>query len=79
MDRHFRRYCFYLAERLKMTVKELLQRMDSKELSEWMAYDMTNEKEWSDKYNSDKELEKSRAMSKEEKLAAFKKLLGGKK
>jgi glycosyltransferase A (GT-A) superfamily protein (DUF2064 family) len=32
-------FAFSLAERLGMTVKELLARMDSQELSEWLAFD----------------------------------------
>lgn len=74
----FRRYCFYLASRLKMTVKQLLDTMDSKEIMEWMAYDMTNDEKWLENYNKERELELSRQMSDEEKLNAFKKMLGGK-
>ena len=33
-----RQFCFDLARELKMPVGELLDRMDSRELTEWMAY-----------------------------------------
>ena len=50
MQRHFRRYYFLLAERLHMTVTQLLNNLDSHELSEWMAYDMTTDEEWVKEY-----------------------------
>jgi hypothetical protein len=37
--RPLRRFLFRLAGHLKMTVGELCRRMDSRELSEWIAYD----------------------------------------
>lgn len=74
MNCHFRRYCFYLAERLKMTVNELLSRMTSKEISEWMAYDRTNSQEWLDAYNREKELESFDPQLQAQQL---KQLLGG--
>lgn len=76
MSRPFRRYCFSLAERLGLTVRELLERMDSTEISEWIAYDNTNNEKWVEKYKYEESLAASRAMSKEEKLKAFKRLLG---
>lgn len=78
MNRHFRRYCFALASRLKMTVKRLLKELDSHEIAEWMAYDMTCNQDWIKQYEHDQELERSKQMSPEEKLAAFKALLKGK-
>jgi hypothetical protein len=62
-----------------MTVKKLLEELDSKEISEWMAYDLTQNQKWLDKYKNDKELEESRAMSLSERAAAFKRLLKGSK
>lgn len=78
MGRQFRRYCYNLAERLGLSVKELLEKLDSHELSEWMAYDMTNNSEWQAKYAREKELEQSRSMAPEDKLKAFKRLFKGK-
>jgi len=72
----FRRYCFYLASRLKMSVTRLMSELDSREIAEWMAYDKTNDEEWIKQYNKELELEMSRQMSDEQKLLAFKKLLG---
>lgn len=79
MGRHFRRYCFHLADKLKMTVKRLLEEVDSKEISEWMAYDMTNNPEWAANYKRQQELEMSKQMTHEQKLAAFKRLFRGKR
>lgn len=78
MSLPYKRYCYYLASRLKMSVKRLLSELDSNEISTWMAYDMTNDDKWLANYNKERELELSRQMSDEEKLNAFKKLLGGK-
>lgn len=77
MHRQFRRYCFYLADRLKMSVKKLLKELDSHEIAEWMAYDLTNNKDWLGKYQKEIELEASRQMSQEDKVAAFKRLFKG--
>lgn len=77
MSRHFRRYCFSLALRLKMTVNELLTKMDSAEISEWMAYDQTQSEDWVKKYTREKELEYSRQQSDEERVKAFKRMFGG--
>ncbi len=61
-----------------MTVKKLLEDMDSREISEWMAYDITCNPKWQEKYESEKALEISKAMTQEQKVAAFKKLFKGK-
>lgn len=76
MHQHFRRYCFRLADRLKMSVQELLNTLNSAEIAEWMAYDVTCSEEWVENYNKELELEMSRNMSDDEKLQAFKTLLG---
>lgn len=77
MSRHFRRYCFYLADRLKMTVKQLLNELDSGEIAEWMAYDKTCDPKWLEKYNKAQELERSKQMTAEEKLKIFKQIFKG--
>lgn len=77
MHRHFRRYCFHLAEKLGMSVDAVLTTMDSKEIAEWMAYDTTCSEEWQDSYVKEQEREKSKEMTRDEKLAAFKAMLGG--
>ena len=61
-----------------MSVKRLLSEMDSLEISEWLAYDMTQDEKWIKDYNAQLELEESRKMTQEQKVAAFKKMLGGK-
>ena len=38
MARPSRRFYFYLAEKLGMTVYQLLKSLDSQELAEWQAY-----------------------------------------
>ena len=59
-----------------MSVTRLMSELDSREIAEWMAYDKTNDEEWIKQYNKELELEMSRQMSDEQKLLAFKKLLG---
>ncbi len=41
-----------------MTVNELLGKMSSKEIAEWMAYDRTNDPAWIDSHNKSVEAEK---------------------
>lgn len=52
--------------------------MDSYEISEWMAYDLTNTKEWIDKHNKRLELEKSKSLTMDEKLKLLQRAMGGK-
>lgn len=59
MRRPFRRYCFYLGEKLGMTLVEV-EAMSGQEISEWMAYDRTNDDEWMQEYNKQVELERQR-------------------
>lgn len=77
MHQHFRRYCFHLAEKLGMSVQNILSTMSSSEISEWMAYDLTCSDEWSKNYERNLEREKSKQLSKEQTLAAFKAMLSG--
>jgi hypothetical protein len=77
MGRHFRRYCFYLAEKLKMSVSQIME-LDSREISEWMAYDLTNNPEWVQKYNKQLELDKFAELSVEDQASAFKRFFKGK-
>ncbi len=79
MGRPFRRYCFHLAERLGMTLGQLQTNMSCIEITEWMAFDRTNNPEWVKEYDLEVELEKSKTMSIQEKVAAFKAMFGGKK
>ncbi len=74
MNCHFRSYCFHLAEKLNMTVHQLQTTLDSGEISEWMAYELTQSDVWIEKYNKEKELELSKQMSQEERTEAFKRL-----
>lgn len=76
MSRPFHRYCYYLASKLKMSVRRLLSEMDSLEISTWMAFDMTNNEEWLKTYNTELELKMSKEMSDEQRVRAFKRLLG---
>lgn len=77
MRRPFRRYCFHLAEKLGKTLKEILA-LDSSEITEWMAFDMTLDDEWQKKYKDDLEFERTANISAQEKAELFKKLFGGK-
>lgn len=77
MRHPFRRYCFFLGEKLGKSLEEI-QALSSAEITEWMAYDLTSNEKWITNYEQEKELEKQRAMSGEQKAQLFKKLLGGK-
>lgn len=60
-----------------MTVTELLDKMTSYEISEWMAYDRTNNEEWRDTYFHSEQLKV--VLSPEEQAKALKRLLSGSK
>lgn len=62
-----------------MSVQQILETMTSKEISEWMAYDLTCSPEWQEKFEEEESLRISREMSPEDKARAFKALLGGPK
>jgi len=76
MSHPFKRYCFSLAERLGKHISEILT-LSSKTISEWMAYDLTNDEEWRKEYSEEIELRQQQQMSNEEKAKLFKQLLGG--
>lgn len=78
MRHPFRRFSYIMAEELKMTLPEVQAKVSSYEMSEWMAYKLTKDNEWVDKFNKQEELAKSKQMSEIEKVKAFKRLLGGK-
>ena len=78
MGRPFRRYSFSLAERLGRTLQELYNELSVLDILEWMAYDKTSNPEWVKKYQHEQELEKSKKMTVDEKVEAFKRMLGAK-
>jgi len=49
-----------------MPVKELLSKMDSQELGEWWAYDLTKSPEFLERYKREKEAKQFAALSREE-------------
>lgn len=71
MSRPFRRYCFSLARELKMTVSDLLNKMSSSEISEWMAYDLTLEEGFKEKYDREMKEEAQRKLDAEERARMF--------
>ena len=76
MRRPFKRYCFHLAEKLGRTMTEVME-FGSDEITEWMAFDLTNSKEWLEKYNSEQEMLRQRNLPNEDKARLLKQLLGG--
>lgn len=66
-----------MAERLGMTVKQVLQNTTSAELSEWMAYELLKNKEFVDQMNKENELERFKKLNEEQQLAEWKKLFRG--
>jgi hypothetical protein len=53
MRRPLRQFYFHLAKELGKTISEI-EALDSQEISEWMAYYMTQDEEWQKKYEADK-------------------------
>ena len=66
-----------LGEKLGKSISEIML-MPSDEICEWMAYDLTNNKEWTEQYSKERELEIQKSMSDEEKAEMFKRLFGSK-
>ena len=62
-----------------MTVNRLLKEMDSAEISEWMAFELSRQPEFLEKWKKEEELKRFRAMSKEHQIAMFKKVFRGSK
>lgn len=81
MRQPFRRYCFFLGEKLGRTLEEILA-MDNTEICEWMAYDLANNEEWQKKYLHEKEMERQRNLPAKDRVALlknlFNKVTGGK-
>lgn len=77
MSHPFRRFAYSLAEALSMTVSELYSKVSSHEMTEWMAYNLTKDEKWVKQYERDMDREASKELSDEERLLAFKRLLGG--
>lgn len=59
-----------------MLPDDLLQRVDSQELAEQMAYDMLQNKEVKERIQGQIEVERSERMSREERAEMFKQMLG---
>jgi len=64
-----------LAEKLGLPLSTIMA-MPSDEISGWMAYDLSNTEAWRTEYDKEKELERQRAMSAEEKAEQFRRLFG---
>lgn len=75
MSRPFRLYSMSLARRYKIPVKYLYTLLNSNDIVEEMAYDMTQNDEYKKKWAREKELAASRKLTKDQRLAAFKHLL----
>lgn len=76
MSRPIRRYQFILAERLRMTIRELQEKLTLSELVEWLAFDLTQSQEWIEKYKKEKELAASKNLDGQNLKALAKKILG---
>lgn len=62
-----------------MLPDELLERVDSRDLAEQMAYDMLQNSETKDRIQGQLDVERSERMSPEDRAAMFKQMLGGAK
>lgn len=65
-----------LSLRLHIPLSDLLIRLDSAEIAEYIAYDLTQSEDWLKGYERTKQLERSRNMSPDELRAAFMEGLG---
>lgn len=79
MRRPFRRYAIGLSLRLGMPVNQLLDVMDSADFADYIAFDITQDDEWMTRFKKKQELEAHRALSPEEKSAAFMQAMGAPK
>lgn len=77
MTRPVRRYALHLSLKLHIPVNELLMRIDSVELAEYMAWDLLQTEEFQERYKKEQEREESRQLSADEYAAKFKALIGG--
>jgi len=71
MSRPFRRYCFTLGIKLGKSLKEIME-LDSSEIMEWMAYDLSETEGFYEKW----EVEKTKDLTHEQQAEMFKALLG---
>lgn len=78
MGRPFRYYCFSLAEKLHLTIDELLNKLDSNEISEWMAYDLSKTEKFQDKIEAERQAKESAEMTGKQKASLFKSFFKGK-
>lgn len=69
-------YVISLSLRLKTPVNQLLQQMDSADIAEYMAYDLTQNEEWCKRTEQKAVLEASRKLTPEQKADAFKAAMG---
>jgi len=67
-----------LSLRLHIPLNQMLSQMDSAEIAEYIAYDLTQSDDWQKQQQREKELEASRQMTPEQFKAAFMAGLGGK-
>ena len=66
-----------LSLRLHIPINQMLEQMDSAEIAEYIAFDLTESEEWQARHKRQQELEASRNMTPEELKAAFMQGLGG--
>ena len=66
MRRPFRRYAVRLSLRVGMPVNQMLEVMDSADVAEYMAFDLTQDSDFIDRYKQEKDLEYARTLTPEE-------------
>lgn len=76
MRHPFKRYCFFLAEKLGKSLDDVMK-LSSTEISEWMAYDMTNDEVWVKKVEDEAERKRQQELPMQRRADMMKKLLGG--
>ena len=63
MGRPYRRFCFQLAEKIKMSVERLVDELSAAEIYEWMGYFLTQDEKFNEKYTKLAEKQKQSEMS----------------
>lgn len=71
MNHPIERLCFVVAETIGKSVGWVKENISLKELYQWQAYKLTQDHDWLEHYQKEKELEKSRKMTPAQRDAAL--------
>ncbi|WP_299195761.1 hypothetical protein [uncultured Amphritea sp.] len=66
MRRPFRRYAIGLSLRMGMPVNQMIEVMDSADIGEYIAFDMTQDSDFIDRYKQEKDREFAKTLTPEQ-------------